>query len=72
MAKEINPELAGDVGFGIETIDLDSAFDQVPEILYDNENPVKGFKNTIMIALLALVGIIVTGGLIFFLRKRKK
>jgi len=72
MAKETNPELIGDVSFGIETIDLDSAFDQVPEILYDKEEPAKSFNKFILISALLLVGIILSGGLLLIRRNRKK
>jgi len=72
LAKETNPELVGDVSFGIETIDLDSAFGQIPEILYDKESPANSFNNLLLISLLLMVGIILTGGLILFRKNRKK
>jgi len=72
LAKETNAELAGDVSFGIETIDLDSAFDQVPEILFEEEVPSNSFKNLILISSLLLVAMVLTGGLILFRRKRKQ
>ncbi|MCK5702250.1 MAG: hypothetical protein KAI29_13890, partial [Cyclobacteriaceae bacterium] len=69
LAKETNPNVAGDLGYGIEVIDLNTAFDQVPEIEYDEtESKTKlnqGFAVMVIFTLL-----VVATGFFFFYRNK--
>jgi len=69
MAKETNPDIAGDVDFGIDVIDLNTAFEQTP--VTNDENTNSGIKpNHITIIMLVFALLIVITGLFIFYRNR--
>lgn len=69
LAKETNPDIAGDIGYGIEVIDLNSAFDQVPEIEFDETDSNRNLNPVVMIISTFVILTIVTG-LFFFYRNK--
>lgn len=71
LAKETNPNVVGDLGYGIEVIDLNTAFDQAPEIEYD-ESESKTYLNPGSITMMVFALLVVTIGLSFFYRNKNK
>ncbi len=69
LAKETNPDIAGDVGYGIEVIDLNSAFDEAPEIEYA-ETETKTIFNPGLIMMLIFTLLVLATGLFFFYRNK--
>ena len=71
LAKETNPNVAGDLGYGIEVIDLNSVFDHVQEIEYD-EPELKTKLKPMLITMVLFTLLVVAIGLFFFFRNKNK
>ncbi len=69
LAKETDANVAGDIGFGPEEINLDEAFDEIPELTFD-ENIKE--SNAWMFYLMGLVLFILSIGLFLFFRNKSQ
>lgn len=69
LAKETNPDIAGDIGFGIEVIDLNEAFGETPEINF-NENDSEVKRNPLWIVILGFSVLVILTGMYLFYRNR--
>ncbi len=70
LAKETNPDIAGEVGFGIEVIDLNEAFNEVPEIIFDENDP-EVILNPLVIVISTFALSIVLVGFFLYYRNMK-
>ncbi len=72
LAKETEANIAGEVDYGIEVIDLKSAFkNDVPEISYNKEaETIDQSSNSVVFIVLAVVGMVLATGLFFFYKNR--
>lgn len=69
LAKEVNANISDEVGYGIEVIDLNEAFDQVPEMSYENSESDE--SSNVMIISLGLITFLILGtGAYFYFRNR--
>ena len=71
LAKETNPDVAGDVGYGIEVIDLNTAFNEIPEIDYD-ETDSDQKTNPVLLIFLSFTVAIIAIGVFFFYRNKNR
>ena len=71
LAKETNPDVAGDVGYGIEVIDLNTAFNEIPEIDYDETESDQKTNPAFLIFLSFTVAIIAIGVFFFYRNKNR-
>ncbi len=70
LAKEVNANnSSGDVGYGIEVIDLNEVFDQVPEMSYENKEK-EGSLSLVYISLAGMAIVILGTGGYFYFRNR--
>jgi hypothetical protein len=69
LAKETNPDIAGEVGFGIEVIDLNEAFAETPEINFE-ENASEVILNPLVVVILGITVLVLISGLYVFYQNR--
>ena len=70
LAKEVNANNStGNVGYGIEVIDLNEVFDQVPEMSYENKEE-EGSLSLMYISLAGMAIVILGTGGYFYFRNR--
>jgi hypothetical protein len=69
LAKEVNGNISDEVGYGIEVIDLNEAFDHVPEMSYENQESDESL-NVMIISLGFIIVIILGTGTYFYFRNR--
>ncbi len=72
LAKETQANVAGEVDYGIEVIDLKTAFkDDVPEISYDKETTMVGHSSSpVVLIVLGIVGIVLATGIFIYYRNK--
>lgn len=66
LAKETNPDIAGEVGFGIEVIDLNEAFGEAPEIIFDEKDPEVIFNPLVIVILTFTLSIVLIGVFLYY------
>lgn len=66
LAKETNPDIAGELGFGIQVIDLDEAFDEVPEIKFDEKDSEVILNPFVIVILTFTLSVILIGFFLYY------